>query len=428
MNRQPYLESKKLSALLFAGCFAVYSASYVGRINLSAAIADRVAAGLFTKEEAGLIGTVFFVVYGSFQIINGVLGDKISPFGMIIAGTFGGAVANAGMAFCSTHTQMAVVWGVNGLAMSLLWVAILKILANIINDDMRQRACLNLSATLPVGSVLAYLLSAFSLKFLSWQFVFLIPAGILFAVAVFFTLSYRAAKPHITMREVPLPEKVGAKGAKSGKLLPLFAVSGLLLVLPADVIHGAIKEGITTWEPTMIAQVFNKSVSLSTLSSVLLPVFNLTGIYLITPIYKKLCKSNELVTGTLIVAFSSVVLLALTFLLKSGVLPLGGAVVMLSTVTMAMGTFNYMIITCVPMRFAALGKTATVSGVMNATAYVGCAFASAGFGSISEKYGWVACVAVWAALALAGVALTAVAALRWKKFIARDDTAAAERS
>lgn len=425
MNRQPYLESKKLSALLFAGCFAVYSASYVGRINLSAAIADRVAAGLFTKEEAGLIGTVFFVVYGSFQIINGVLGDKISPFGMIIAGTFGGAVANAAMAFCSTHTQMAVVWGVNGLAMSLLWVAILKILANIINDEMRPRACLNLSATLPVGSVLAYLLSAFSLKFLSWQYVFWIPAAILFVVAVFFTLSYRAAKPHITEREVPVPEKVGEKG---GKLLPLFAVSGLLLVLPADVIHGAIKEGITTWEPTMIAQVFNKSVSLSTLSSVLLPVFNLTGIYLITPIYKKLCKSNELVTGTLIVAFSSVVLLALTFLLQSGVLPLGGAVVMLSTVTMAMGTFNYMIITRVPMRFAAVGKTATVSGVMNATAYVGCAFASVGFGSISEKYGWVACVAVWAALSLAGVALTAVAAMQWKKFIARDDGASAERS
>jgi len=147
LKTQQYLESKKYSLLVFVACFIAYAASYVGRINYSAALPDILADGLFTKSQAGIIGSAFFIVYGFFQIINGFLGDKISPFKMIMLGLFLSAGTNILMTFCTTNVMMAVVWGFNGFALSLLWAAILKILANIINYDMRSKACLNISAT-----------------------------------------------------------------------------------------------------------------------------------------------------------------------------------------------------------------------------------------------------------------------------------------
>jgi OPA family glycerol-3-phosphate transporter-like MFS transporter len=124
MKTQQYLESRKYSTLIFIACFAAYSASYMGRMNFSAALPEIITSGLFTKPQAGIIGSAFFCVYGACQIINGFLGDKISPFKMIITGTFLSGVANTLMTFCTSNVSMAIVWGFNGFALSLLWLVV----------------------------------------------------------------------------------------------------------------------------------------------------------------------------------------------------------------------------------------------------------------------------------------------------------------
>lgn len=416
MKTRQYLESQKYSSLIFIACFAAYSASYVGRINFSAALADIVSNGLFTKSEAGIIGSAFFFVYGAFQIINGFLGDKLSPFKMIIAGTFLSGLANIAMTFCTTNIAMAAVWGFNGFALSLLWAAILKILANIINEDMRSKACLNISVTLPIGTILAYLLASLSIKFFDWKYVFYIPAVILIAVCAFFTVSYLIVKPHI--KEIPLSTepltKTPEKKKHSVSILAVLAGAGVLFILPADAIHGAIKEGITTWVPTMISELYSTDASFSVFLSVLLPVFNLSGVYIITPIYNKIFKKNELKTGVAILLFALIPLTSLIFIKN---LPIILSVALLAVITTAMHAFNYMIITLVPMRFAYCERTATVTGIMNATAYVGCAAASYGFGVISDNIGWNGTIFVWLGMAVLAAIITAIPLRKWKKFI-----------
>ena len=412
MRTQQYLKSEKYSKLIFFACFAVYSASYIGRINFSAALPAIISDGFFTKTEAGIIGSAFFIVYGAFQIINGILGDKLSPFKMITAGTFLSAVANILMTFCTTNIQMAIVWGFNGFALSLLWVAIIKILANIINDGMRGKACLNIASTLPAGTILAYLLSSLSIRFFNWKFVFYIPAIILFLVCVFFTISSLIVKPHITEREIVIPDIVQNKNAKGG-LIPLLLMAGIFIILPADAIHGAVKEGITTWVPTMITEVYDTAPSFSVFISILLPLINISGAYITTPIYKKIFKKDELKTGAAILAFALVPLSLLIFMENFSVI---SSVILLAITTTCFYSFNYMIITLVPMHFSYCGKTSTVTGIVNATAYVGYAIASYGFGVISDKIGWTGSVFVWLGLVIATLLITLCASGKWKKF------------
>ena len=122
---------------------------------------------------------------------------------------------------------------------------------------MRSKACLNISATLPIGTVLAYVLASLSIKFFSWKYVFYTSSIVLVFSFVFFFVTYVLSKKHITYEEINLPvnnNKISAKAKNVNKFLPLFLSAGLLLVLPADAIHGAIKEGITPWVPTMITE------------------------------------------------------------------------------------------------------------------------------------------------------------------------------
>ncbi len=416
MKKQQYLESKKYSTLVFVACFIAYAASYVGRINYSAALPDILSEGLFTKSQAGIIGSAFFIVYGFFQIINGFLGDKISPFKMIMLGTALSAVANVLMTFCTTNVSMAVVWGFNGFALSLLWAAILKILANVINYDMRSKACLNISATLPIGTVLAYVLASLSIKFFSWKYVFYTSSIVLVFSFVFFFVTYALSKKHITYEEIKLPvnnNEISAKAKNVNKFLPLFLSAGLLLVLPADAIHGAIKEGITTWVPTMITETYSTPVEFSVFISIILPIVNLSGNYIVTPLYNKVFKKDELKTGAFILAF---VLLPFTMLIFMKNLPIVLSVILLALGTTAMHTFNYMIITLVPMQFAKYGKTATVTGVMNATAYIGCAAATYGFGIISDSIGWNGTVIVWIVIDVIALLFTTLNIKKWNRF------------
>ena len=68
------------------------------------------------------------------------------------------------------------------------------------------------------------------------------------------------------------------------------------------------------------------------------------------------------------------------------------------------------------MHFAYCGKTATVTGIMNATAYAGYAIAAYGFGVISDKIGWTGSVFVWLGMVMATLFITLCATRKWKNY------------
>ncbi len=412
MKKQLYLENQKLSSLVFIACFFVYTASYIGKLNFSTVLPEIVGTGIFTKSEAGIIGSSFFVVYGFFQIVNGFLADKISPFKMIITGTFLSSISNILMTMQTTNTAMALVWAFNGFSLSLLWSAVLKISSTVINTELRAKACLNLSATLPVGSISIYILSAILIKYFNWKSVFLASSLILLIAVIFFTAVYFSAKPHFTKVEIATV-KSSQKNSETNKLFPVLLASGAFMIIPAVIFHGTIKEGITTWVPTMITELYNTESSFSVFISIILPIVNLSGIYITNPIYKKMMKENEVKT---VIFILSLILIPLILLLFIKNLPLILSVLLLSLVTTALNIFNHMTISLVPVAFSKYGKTGTVSGIMNASAYLGCAFASYGFGIIADLKGWIGIIVIWLLLDALAIISSLLTVRKWSKF------------
>lgn len=256
------VENKKTlsaGALLFVACWTAYCASYLGRINYTAALTAIVADGVFSKPHAGFIGTVYFFCYGAGQILSGILGDRVSPYKMIGAGLAGTVCANIIMPLCSSsYITMSIIWGLNGIVQSMLWTPVLYIIATILPEEQRSRACLHIASSFPIGSLLSYVISAAAIKFASWHFAFYIPAGIITCVLVFWCICAKKTSKILGKGEkpsLPVHENTGEK-ISLGKL---FMISGASVICVGVLVQGMLKDGVSSWVPTLITEKYDVS-------------------------------------------------------------------------------------------------------------------------------------------------------------------------
>lgn len=419
---QPRNKEKILSAgtLLFVACWAAYCASYLGRINYTAALTAIVADGVFSKSHAGFIGTVYFFCYGAGQIFSGILGDRVSPYKMVGTGLVGTVCANILMPLCSgSYIVMSVVWGLNGIVQSMLWTPILYIISNILPEEQRRRACLYIAASFPVGSLLSYVISAGAIKFASWHFAFFIPAGIIACMFVFWCLAAGKTSKILGRGErktLPVQENTGAK-VSLGKL---FIVSGAAVICVGILVQGMLKDGVTSWVPTLIKEKYNVSASFSVLLSAVLPIINLSGAWIGTKLYEKVFRHNEAATSAFGFAMTLIPLTGIVFV---GKYPIAICVILLALFTTIIAAMNHLLMTLIPVHFAKFGRASTVGGIFNCCTYIGSAISTYGFGAVSEKFGWTATVIFWIILGVIGVAACALPMRRYARFANGSDKA-----
>ncbi len=412
---QPRNREKILSAgtLLFVACWAAYCASYLGRINYTAALTAIVAHGVFSKSHAGLIGTVYFFCYGACQIFSGILGDRVSPYKLIGAGLAGTVCANILMPLCSgSYIVMSVVWGFNGIVQSMLWTPILYIISNVLPEEQRRRACLYIAASFPVGSLLSYVISAGAIKFASWHFAFFIPAGIIACIFIFWCLAAGKTSKILGRGEkktLSVQENTGAK-VSIGRL---FIVSGAAVICLGILVQGMLKDGVTSWVPTLITEKYQVSASFSVLLSAVLPIINLSGAWVATKLYEGAFRLNETAAAAFCFALT---LIPLTGILFVGHYPIALCVIFFALFTTLITAINHLFITLIPVRFAKYGCASTVGGIFNSCTYIGSAISTYGFGAVSESFGWTATVIFWIVLGALGVAVCAVPMRRYGRF------------
>lgn len=417
LQRYKSADQASTSRLLFIMCWIAYCTAYIGRINYSAALVGIISEGVFTKSQAGLIGTVYFFCYGGGQLINGFFGDRVSPYKMVLTGLSVSACANLIMpAASASHITMAVVWGVNGLAQSMIWAPILYIISNVLDPQMRKKACLYIASSVPVGTLLAYLISMLTIAFFDWKMVFVTASVIMFAVAgVWVWVSLRASKILVSDHKIVLPESEQPRVQKTAReFRKLLTSSGAIMIAFAMLLHGMLKDGVNSWVPTMINESYPVSASFSIFLTMILPIINLSGAYISTYLYQKYFHHNEMKTAAVCFAFA---VLPLGVLLLLGVIPVYICVVMLALFTTSMLAFNHMTITLVPVRFAAYNKASTITGLFNSIIYGGCAVSNYGFGYLSEKLGWQKTLLFWILLAVLALVFCLLSLKPWQRFI-----------
>jgi sugar phosphate permease len=177
---------KKSTCVLFTLLFIAYTAIYIGRKNFSVCMAGMAADGVIDKLIGGTAGTAFLAVYACGQLINGLLGDRISPGIMISAGLLGSGISNVAMGLVIHSAAIPVIWGINGFFCSMLWSPVVRCISEWMPGNERSSAGVNISVALPVGSIASYIICAVMMRYFGWREAFFACAVILFAACAIF--------------------------------------------------------------------------------------------------------------------------------------------------------------------------------------------------------------------------------------------------
>ena len=299
----------------------------------------------------------------------------------------------------------------------MLWSPILRIFSETINKNLRHKAILNISLSLPTGTICAYLVSTVIIKFYEWKIIFVCGGICIFVASVFVILAVFYVKSYITKVKIQNSEKKDKPNCANGKanFLSLAMRSGLFIIIVPSFLHGMMRDGITNWVPTMIAETYGVSASFSVFLTVILPVLNAFGAYVVVPLYKKLGE-NEMKTAGVTGLFALVPMVLLLFI---GKLPIYIIIILLAVTTSVMYALNYLIISLVPIHFSGCSRTSSVSGILNSAAHIGCAVSSYGFGAVAEHSGWNAVIIIWIVSAILIFISSLLTDKKWRKFICR---------
>lgn len=416
MKPRKTLTNEKSSNYVFLACWIVYAVAYITRNTYSVTIVVLTGASLLTPTQAGLISTCYFASYGVGHLVNGILADRISPRFMMIFGITGTVAANLLMAALSPDfTAMIIIWTLNGFLEAMLWAPIVAILSGMIAEKRRLPSIANMCTSKPVGIIAAYLLSsACSYLGLPSAALYCAAAGIGALSCIVFVLTYHRAffAPDVIETEPEIKPETGGK--KSGSLIALLASAGAIVFVIPVIFHGMMNDGLLSWVPTIIRDSYETSDGFSTLLTVLLPLANLVGAVLANLAIGRLFKKNHAAVGVLFMVLST---LPTVLFLDPSALPLAVGVVCLALISMLMAAFNHIFSTLVPAQFAPYGRASTVSGIINSLIYAGCAVSTYVFGSISERIGWGATVAVWLSLMAASALILVFAVKPWGRFL-----------
>ncbi len=406
--------NKKYSNKLTALCSAAYFVSYLTRVNFAAVIAAIIAAGDADKATAGAVTTVGFITYGAGQLISGKLGDIINPKKLMFAGFIITALMNCSIPFCNSGVMMCIVWGINGFAQSLMWPPMVKIMKTAMTADGYDRGCVAVSWGSTGATIIIYLVSPLIISLTSWKGVFFVNS--LIAMIMSFIWLFLITKiEKATGLTYPVTMGKKEKSRNKTKLTASMSLPLLIITMLAIFFQGMLRDGITTWVPTYVSEVFNLGSEKSILSGVIVPVFSLICIQLASIIYSRMGrKSGKQPYKTAGLMFA-VAVISTGFLAAFHNLSIVLTVLACAICVGCMHGINLILVCMLPAIYADENNMSTLSGTLNFTTYVGSAVSTYCFALFSDIFGWGGTITSWLIISAAGTAMCVLCIIRERR-------------
>lgn len=403
MTREEKSKALRLSLL----CAAVYFCSYMSRYDYAVVMVEIIRSEGFTRVAASAALTGLFITYGVGQLISGYLGDRLPPHLLIFGGMLVCAAMNVLIPLCPTAGWMTAVWSVNGLAQAMMWPPLVKVMTLHLHEQDYKRAVVWVSWGGSIATIIVYLTAPALIAVGGWRLVFFGAAAAAAVMAAVWLWRYHALKmPVLTAAPVKTPRQESERKQGMRAVLP---VVGMIML--AIVLHGILRDGITTWTPSYLSDAFEADSGVAILSSVVLPLFAIVCFQLTSTLNRKLIK-NEMTCAASIFAAG---LVALCVLRLAGTSSFLLTVLALAISVGSMHGVNLVFTCMIPPYLSRFGKTAFVSGLLNSCTYVGSALSMYGIAMLTQRCGWQATLSAWCLIALAGTLCCLLTIKSWRK-------------
>jgi OPA family glycerol-3-phosphate transporter-like MFS transporter len=273
------------------------------------------------------------------------------------------------------------------------------------------KASITMGTTVATGTFIIYALSAVFVK-LNFKISFLLPAATFLTVALIWVFAYpgavRRAVSESAEEELNTTANAGAQAALS------FNKKALLLSIVMLGIYGVatnlIKDGLTTWVPSILKEQYSLDGSFSIILTLALPGVALFGNAFAVAVHKRLpdyvlhTASLFLTSGLILGAVIAGVSLGQFWLTLIG----------FAAVCFLVSSSNSVITSVFPLFMKGKVNSGFIAGILNGCCYLGSTISSYGLGEIADNYGWI--TVFWVLLGVCcAVCVGAVAYLLIKK-------------
>ena len=350
------------------------------------------------KDLLSMSLTGSFITYGTGQIISGICGDRFSPKKLVSMGLLVTICMNLLIPLCKSPYQMLGIWCVNGFAQAFMWPPILRLMVALLSQDEYAKAAVKVSWGSSAGTMAMYLIAPLLISLFGWRSVFLFSAVFgLLGLVIWSRLAYEPD-------QLDAPSAPKSKPSAKGLFTPMMI--GIMLAI---VMQGLLRDGVTTWMPSYIAETFHLSSVISILTGVVLPIFSILCAQGAAVVYRKKIKNPMLCAG---VIFGTGALAALILYLLSDRNAAVSAI-LAAVLTGTMHGVNFMLVSILPLFFQKYGNVSTASGVLNSCTYIGSATSTYGIAVLSQNIGWGNTIGIWFLIALTGTALCLISVKPW---------------
>ncbi len=390
-------KTKDRSWILVLVCWFAYVSSYVGRLSYSANIQNFIVDYGITKTETGQVSSAFFFCYGAGQFINAMLCEKCNSRWLIPAALSSSALITFLFGVTSHTVLHTILWAVNGLLLSTLWSNIMKEVGRNVSAAFSGKAIVWLATAATTGTFISYGLSAFCTFLGSWQVIFLLSPLFLLAGAVAFYFGYTFFLKHNENRADDEEIVSAHRNERSSLLKTLSYVCFPLFFLSCST--NFIREGINTWLPSFLNEMFDLPVYTSILLTLFLPIFCIFATVIANLMSKKL--KNDLLVAGLFHLLSGMSFAVLIYTVSRSLIL---SMLAFLLAQMFSASVNDLITSIFPVhmrKYLGSGKTA---GILNCCAYLGNTVSTVILGHTVDMYGWnrfliiLLCVALCSAL------------------------------
>ena len=380
------------SGLLLALCWMAYTCSLIGKVNYSASITQVEAFFGVSHAEAGMVSTFYFFAYGAGQIINGLLCKKYNIKYMVFGSLFLSGVINFAVGLTKNFAVIKWLWLINGLSLSVLWPSLIRLLSETFSKRRMVTASVIIGTTTATGTFITYGLGSLYAALGVFRFSFYTAAVVLplGALVWFFSFSKLTKKAKVEGEKedeedgvVVLQTQNAEKAQGKVKMTRPILITVLLLCLFA-VATNFIKDGLTTWIPSILKEEYGLPASLSILLTLFLPVLGIFGNLFSNKLYRFL--------GDFIVVVG-VLFLGATALVGGVIASLSLRVAAITLIAFALTYFlasssNSTITSVFPLQMKGKINSGLIAGIINGCCYIGSTISSYGLGAVADKWGW----------------------------------------
>lgn len=382
--------SNKRAFIIGFICIATYMVNYYLRNLLSVMTPMLLETGKYTETHIGDLSSTYMLLYAAGQLVNGILGDRLSPKKMVLIGIITASIATVAFPLTPNATIQFIYFAALGFGLSMVRGPLMKIISENTAPNQARTICVFFSVASFAGPLIASLFALIN----NWVWGYLV-AGILavvVAVIAYIGLNTLEHKGAITYRS--------SKGEGFGALLSVFKIERFAFYMVIACIVEIAGASVSFWIPTYLSNglLFDKDTANFIFSGIsacrsFMPIVAL-AIFRAT-------KEQDIPMMRVSFALSATLFLCMLISPNRYV-----SILFLLLALMCMSCSSALLWSIYIPSLGKTGKVSSVNGILDCTGYIAAALANKLFANVMANVGWSTVFVLWASLGIIGILST----------------------